>query len=424
MEGQCLGSSSAEGLCFSAAEDPVLDSVASSVDLSEIPVSLEESPENAKNKRQKKQKHESKGSKRLSFAMRAEIIALVESKQHRLTRKQIAAKYGITTARICQILNDKERRRVAEELERGICPSRKRVCAPKYAALEQRLLQWIKRSVVFNSIPGYPTVRNPLSMPTICAQARLIAQELNITEFTGSNGWFTRFKERYGLSDLARVSRDMSQPQARATIAAAALRYSANQGIPLHSFAPQQTTTSLDPDEQFQEQSQPQSQPQQQDIGAATFSTQSPQHHQQQAQQQQQQLQQPGQPLYHAYSLHPYNIPPYTSVDAGLVPRHASSSKRKRRTDEEGDEEFHGEEEDTICDEHCNNDDNERTQLLPIPSKLDGPIAIDADAFLDRYSHLRAELSNSGDSSSLITAVMESLLKGGDSSPALVEGDV
>ena len=218
------------------------DPTAPDIEIVQLPADIVESEPNPKKRR--KQSKNGEGSTRLSFAARTEIIAIVESKQNKLTRKQIAQKYGISTARVCQILKDKERRRVSEELSKGICPQRKRVCLPKYDSLEQRLLQWIKAAIAMSSIPGYPPIRNPLGMSTICTQARIIAVELGVKNFTASNGWFTRFKDRYGLSELAQLSKDMMHSNTSAVTAAAAAMHLQHQQQQQQPLQQQQQDTS------------------------------------------------------------------------------------------------------------------------------------------------------------------------------------
>ncbi|XP_048006503.1 tigger transposable element-derived protein 4-like [Leguminivora glycinivorella] len=60
----------------------------------------------------------------------------------------------------------------------------------KFEKLENVLVEWLHQARALNL---------PISGPILCEKARKIAENLQITDFTESNGWIDRFKNRHGI---------------------------------------------------------------------------------------------------------------------------------------------------------------------------------------------------------------------------------
>jgi len=73
----------------------------------------------------------------------------------------------------------------------------------KYPTVEQALALWIDQVVDGNcSLSGH----------TVIQKAATFAQRLGIQNFRGSNGWFDRFKKRYGVRNYLRHGEANSAP--------------------------------------------------------------------------------------------------------------------------------------------------------------------------------------------------------------------
>lgn len=67
---------------------------------------------------------------------------------------------------------------------------RKRARAGKYDFLEKVLMEWYKET---------QASKTAINGPMLSQKAHDVAKALNINDFTGSNGWLSRFKKRNGI---------------------------------------------------------------------------------------------------------------------------------------------------------------------------------------------------------------------------------
>lgn len=104
------------------------------------------------------------------------------------TKTALATKYGIPKSTLTRIIHDKDKLRDAFSNSR-FAPQRKRLRLANHEEMEKCLVIWIRRARSQNL---------PLSGPLIRAKAEF-ALRLGIENFSCSEGWLSRFKERSGL---------------------------------------------------------------------------------------------------------------------------------------------------------------------------------------------------------------------------------
>ncbi|GFR24627.1 major centromere autoantigen B [Trichonephila clavata] len=123
-----------------------------------------------------------------------------------LPKVKLAEKFNLATSTLATILGNREAilRTIAK------CGSasskRKNSRASPYQALEEKLLDWLIDRREINL---------PVNNIIIREQARLIAVELGIDQFTASSGWIDRFKNRHGLGNKAVFDESVAECKAR-----------------------------------------------------------------------------------------------------------------------------------------------------------------------------------------------------------------
>ncbi|GFW46036.1 major centromere autoantigen B [Trichonephila clavipes] len=144
----------------------------------------------------------------LSLKEKGEIIGEAD-RCPSLPKVKLAEKFNLATSTLATILGNREAilRTIAQC---GAASSkRKNSRASPYQALEEKLLDWL-------------IDRQEINLPTnniiIREQARLIAVELGIDQFTASSGWIDRFKNRHGLGNKAVFDETVAECKARRQI--------------------------------------------------------------------------------------------------------------------------------------------------------------------------------------------------------------
>jgi hypothetical protein len=124
-----------------------------------------------------------------SLDKKYEIIKAIESGT---SRSNIEAEYGVKHGTLCGWI--KNSKQIKEQYESSCLKSdAKKIKNSKNPELEKALYMW------------YCDLRKkdstlPIGRDLLCEKAEHFAKELGVTNFVPSNGWFSRFKQRYGLT--------------------------------------------------------------------------------------------------------------------------------------------------------------------------------------------------------------------------------
>ena len=125
-------------------------------------------------------------SKRKSFSVSEKLqILRKDDANSTLTQKDFAESIGIPLSTLHTII--KNRDAITNAANGGY--KRKKVRCGKYEDVEEILIEWIHQS---------RDAAIPLSGQIIQEKAREIARKLN-TDFSASNGWLDRFKQRHSI---------------------------------------------------------------------------------------------------------------------------------------------------------------------------------------------------------------------------------
>ncbi|XP_065222127.1 tigger transposable element-derived protein 6-like [Planococcus citri] len=129
-------------------------------------------------------------SKKRTVLCLADKLRILKTFDESVGTKQcdLAKSLGIASSSLRTII---EKRKEIEEAATKSGLKRRKIRAGKYDKLETVLMQWYKQARDKNyHIDG----------PTIQAQSQIIAKELNIEDFSASNGWLHRFRLRHNIS--------------------------------------------------------------------------------------------------------------------------------------------------------------------------------------------------------------------------------
>lgn len=132
----------------------------------------------------------SRGTYRPPKDLKTKVEILREVENGVLSKTEIAKKYDITKSTLSTYIKNKESI-IAGYEKQQMKPSRKRLRTSAHPQLEDALVMWIKQVRSQNL---------PLSGPIIAAKAREFATKMALEEFSASDGWLSRFKERHGLT--------------------------------------------------------------------------------------------------------------------------------------------------------------------------------------------------------------------------------
>ncbi|XP_005102045.1 tigger transposable element-derived protein 4 [Aplysia californica] len=125
--------------------------------------------------------------KNLSIEMKIKLLADVDKKL--LSKKEIAAKYGIPHNTLSTIVKNREK--IESLTSRDLQPERKRQRKCGSADVDRALFVWCKQARSINA---------PISRTIMQTQAELIAAELGDVDFKASPGWLDRFRRRHGIA--------------------------------------------------------------------------------------------------------------------------------------------------------------------------------------------------------------------------------
>ncbi|XP_063360017.1 tigger transposable element-derived protein 4-like [Cydia amplana] len=125
--------------------------------------------------------------KALSLEEKAMILKIYDGKSQTKKQTELAAELQMPVSTLRTILKN---RKVIQEKGYLGTAKRKRQKVGKFYKLENILAEWFHKA---------RALKQPMNGRIICAKAREIAESLHITDFTGSNGWINRFKNRYGI---------------------------------------------------------------------------------------------------------------------------------------------------------------------------------------------------------------------------------
>lgn len=101
----------------------------------------------------------------------------------------MAHTYGIAPSTLSGIMVN--RVKIMEAFHnRSFKPERKKFRRSSFQELEEELLRWVVLWQAMNV---------PFNGPKLMEKAKEIAKNLDVTEFSGSNGWIDRFKNRNNI---------------------------------------------------------------------------------------------------------------------------------------------------------------------------------------------------------------------------------
>jgi len=120
---------------------------------------------------------------------RLKIIEEVE-KNPGEKRVYIAKRLGLVANTLYSIFAEKDEIRQQIENCGNVCKKRKIGKESTFAELEMVLFTWYQQARASNI---------PIDGTTLREKAKIIAAQLNINNFSVSNGWVSRFKDRHGL---------------------------------------------------------------------------------------------------------------------------------------------------------------------------------------------------------------------------------
>lgn len=118
--------------------------------------------------------------------MEQKILLLEEATQPGFNRGVAAQKYGLSKAAVCKILQS--RQEILRAVDRVRQP-KKNIIRARNEELEEKLYDWfVQKQFV-----------TPVSGTMLRDKAMDLSHEYNCTHFKFSNGWLSRFKNRYNL---------------------------------------------------------------------------------------------------------------------------------------------------------------------------------------------------------------------------------
>lgn len=127
--------------------------------------------------------------KQQSLALEVKQKILNEISDGILKKTEIATKYGVANSTISMILKNREKIEAAYA-SGSFEPVRKRIRTGRNEDVEVSLLRWIREARIQNL---------PLSGAVLQEKAKFFADALGLGDFSCSNGWLQRFKERHGI---------------------------------------------------------------------------------------------------------------------------------------------------------------------------------------------------------------------------------
>lgn len=133
--------------------------------------------------------------KALSLGEKLDILAAVDSNPKR-KQCDVAKELGLPASTVNSVL---AKRWNVKANVHVFGRERKGARMGKHADLDAAVLDWFKLEVEASG--------NVVDGVALREKARKIAMDLGIDDFTASNGWVSRFKERHGLNSVARVPR-------------------------------------------------------------------------------------------------------------------------------------------------------------------------------------------------------------------------
>jgi hypothetical protein len=136
----------------------------------------------------------------LTIGQKIEICRLKEANPS-VKNNELASRYGVGEATISDILKKKEHL-LSLQLN-DYTASLRRERSSKYPEIEQALTIWIDQATDNN---------RTLSGHIVIAKAAAFAQQLDVNDFKGSQGWFNRFKKRHNVREYFRHGEANSAP--------------------------------------------------------------------------------------------------------------------------------------------------------------------------------------------------------------------
>ena len=125
--------------------------------------------------------------RRITIDTKASIIEAVEKKNR--TNAQICRDFDIPSSTLYTILKEKEKIMKAQS-SGDFMGDRKRIRRPDFADVDQALLVYFKQA---------RAQRVPISGPQLMVKGKELADALGISNFSMSQGWLDRFKQRHGI---------------------------------------------------------------------------------------------------------------------------------------------------------------------------------------------------------------------------------
>lgn len=140
-----------------------------------------------------------KGKGKLTLGQKIEIVRRHETSdpEDHKTQAQLASMFGKSRSAISKILRPGNIAKLKHTYSSGVNPAVKRFFAAEHPELDKKIHHFIdnaRRNCEPNSKRGYP------GMGAVCRSAESFAREMGILDFKASNGWYSRFIKRYGLS--------------------------------------------------------------------------------------------------------------------------------------------------------------------------------------------------------------------------------
>jgi hypothetical protein len=104
-----------------------------------------------------------------------------------ISQREAAVKLGIPQSSLCKIL---KRRDSLKDAVVELGKDRKRRRQGKFEDIDEALLMWFKQTVA---------IKAPINRDILKEKARAFAKQLGNDEFSASDGWMTRWQDRYGV---------------------------------------------------------------------------------------------------------------------------------------------------------------------------------------------------------------------------------
>ena len=152
-------------------------------------------------KGKEKEAEKTKKRKSLSFAEKKELCEWKRDNPL-YNQEDLSNKFDISVPQVCRILKEKDKW-LSIDVSNKKFSNQKRDRGAKFPEIESALYLWMQQALASNlTITG----------DVLKAKALNFAIRLQITTFTASDGWLTKFKKRYNIRQINKAGEANSAP--------------------------------------------------------------------------------------------------------------------------------------------------------------------------------------------------------------------